>query len=121
MNAKNDLLVKKLEQMASKTPLSIETVLAKEALSRSDASIVNFFLDLLQYDCVSGMIPSLVYYVDTHKFYDFHYAQIEEIRQEYELQIGKAISVKGDYKNYMSWFAYEYVAYELAQQLGILI
>lgn len=30
---------------------------------------------------MSGMVGSLIYYRDTHKFFDTHYAEIEEIRQ----------------------------------------
>lgn len=75
--------------------------------------------DLLKYGCICGMVPSLVYYSDTHKFFDLHYAEIEELREKWEDETGQPLKIHGDLKNYLTWFAFEEVAYQLANELGI--
>jgi len=113
----NDL-TKKLQTIIDTTENSIERAVAKEALDADD--IQHFFSDLLGYGCVSGMISSLIYYVDTHAFFDTHYDHIQEALQEYEANHGEPFKIKGDLKNSLAWFAFEYSAYELASQLELL-
>jgi hypothetical protein len=60
---------------------TIESAVAKEALDCESPS--GFFEDLARIGCVSGMVSSLCYHVDTHNFYDHHYIEIEELREEY--------------------------------------
>jgi len=55
---------------------------AQEALATENAR--GFFVDLSQYGCMSGMVGSLIYYRDTHKFFDTHYAEIEDLRDEWQ-------------------------------------
>ncbi len=109
-----------LETIINDNPNSIESAVAQTALVyNEDDDIYNFFQNLLQYGCISGMVSELVYYCDTHTFYDLHYAQIEEIRRSYEQETGMPIHTENDYKNHMAWFTYEYVAYQIAQKLGV--
>lgn len=82
-------------------------------------SIKTFFSDLLSHGCVSGMISSLVYYTDTHKFYDEYYNEIEELRKEMEECLGESILVKGDLKNFYAWFAFEETTRKLAAELEL--
>ena len=122
MNAsKNNSLIKQLQEIASSRTLSIKAYVAKEALYYSENEIHNFFSDLLQYGCVSGIIGSLIYYYDTHKFYDDFYNQIENLRYDYEDSVGQPLTIKGDLKNFMTWFAFEETAYQLANELGLEI
>lgn len=58
----------------------------------------------------------MIYYHDTHKFFDTHYAEIEDIRTQWEDEIGDALHIDGDMKNYLAWFAFEYRAYEMYSQ-----
>ncbi len=113
----NEILKEKLQEIIDTKNESIRKEVAQEALEYCD--IKSFFSDLLFHGCASGMIGSLIYYVDTHKFYDTHYNEIEEIREEYEDSIGESLKINGDLKNFLAWFAFEQVAYELAQELGI--
>lgn len=52
-----------------------------EYYSKSDDDIKSFFSDLMSNGCESGMINNLIYYTDTHKFYDKYYDEIEKIRE----------------------------------------
>jgi hypothetical protein len=67
------------------------------------------------------MIPGLVYYTDTHKFFDKHYEEIEDLRYEYESDTGECLQANGDLKNWFAWFGYEETARKLAEELEIEI
>jgi hypothetical protein len=60
----------------------------------------------------------LVYYSDTHAFFDKHYDEIEELRGDWEDSVGQPLAIKGDLKNFLAWFAFEEVAYQMAEELG---
>jgi len=62
------------------------------------------------------MVGKLIYYKDTHAFYDKYYAEIEVLREEYEELIGEPLNIKNDLKNFLAWFAFEQVAYQLANE-----
>mgnify|MGYP005993013917 CR=1 FL=1 len=71
MNASNtNSITEKLKEIIKNNPNTIKSCVAQEALEHSYDDIKNFFSDLQQHGCVSGMISSLIYYVDTHKFYE---------------------------------------------------
>ncbi len=74
------------------------------------------FSDLLHYGSNNGSIARLIYYVDTHAFFDTHYDEIEELRNEHET-FDEPIIIKGDLKDYMARFGYETVARKLADTL----
>jgi hypothetical protein len=62
----------------------------------------------------------LIYYKDTHIFYDKHYDEIEELREEYEEMVGEALKIQGDLKNFLAWFAFEEVAYKIASDWDLI-
>lgn len=107
----SDILVNK--------PYGLEAAVIREAFDYHD--IADFFADLLQHGCISGMVGSLIYYSDTHGFYDKHYSEIELMREDYEGSVGAPITITGDLKNFMAWFAFEETAYQLASQIGLEI
>ncbi len=113
----NKTLKNELHIIAQNQINNIEKAIALEALGRDN--IQDFFSDLLTYRCASGMISSLVYYANTHEFYNTHYYQIEDIRTEYEDNTGLTITVNGDLKNFFAWFSFEETAYRMAQELGL--
>ena len=78
-----------------------------------------FFDDLLGNGCASGMIGELIYYADTHAFYDRFYAEIEELRQEWEDSTGEPIKIKGDLKNDLAWFGFEETVCQIARELDL--
>lgn len=103
---------KLLKQIIKSYPQSIKSAVAQEALDYDDPQ--SFFNDLLQHGCISGMVSQLIYYTDTHAFYDKHYEEIEELRAEYEESTGEPLQISNDLKNYLAWFAFEQVAYQLS-------
>ena len=97
----------------------IKSEVAKEALNYYGDTIKDFFNDLSNYGCVCWMISSLCWYSDTHRFYDKHYDEIEGIREEWEGSAWEHIKIKWDLKNFFAWFAFESIAYDLAEELWI--
>jgi len=117
----------KLQSNALKTSLkniarneagTIRCAVAEEALNYENPR--GFFNDLLQHGCISGMVGGLIYYTDTHAFYDAHYDAIESIRLNFEDQLGQSIAITSDLKNFMAWFAFEQTAHLMAIELNIL-
>ena len=77
----NNSLKAKLQEMLELERDTLKQEVIEEALEYdSDDDIKCFFSDLLQHGCVSGMVGKLIYYTDTHAFYDKYYDDIEELR-----------------------------------------
>lgn len=117
MNANQSRLKKQLLAITNNQSNSISAAVAQEALDYH--SIADFFSDLLRYGCQSGMVGSLIYYCDTHEFYDTHYHEIEELRYDFEQSLGETLRPDGDLKNWYAWFGFEETARKLADELGI--
>lgn len=76
-----------------------------------------FFRDLFAYGCQSGMVTPLISYAQTHQFFDEHYDDIETLREEYEVSRGVPLTISGDLKNTLSWFAFEETARYIASEI----
>lgn len=65
------------------------------------------------------MVDSLIYYHDTHEFYEKHYHEIEEIREELAEQ-GMEICLPSlsDLKNFFAWMSFEERARELYDSMS---
>jgi hypothetical protein len=116
----NKILKSKLQEILENNPNTLKAEVIEEALYYdTDEEMKTFFQDLLNHGCVSGMIGKLIYYTDTHKFYDKHYYEIEELRFEYQESIGESLRLDHDLKNTLAWFGFEETAYRLASELEI--
>lgn len=118
MSAKQKSLKKQLKNIIQNSPKTLRAEVAKEALSYG-CDIEIFFSDLLQHGCQSGMVGKLIYYTDTHKFFDKYYNEIEDLRTELEESFGSPLQPKGDLKNWFSWMAFEETARIIADELAI--
>ena len=106
--------IQKLQKITEQSSDSLEKAVALEAFDPdSDGNTLRFFEDLLQNGCISGMVPSLVYYMDTETFFDKHYHEIMELKKEYEDAIGQPLDIPYHLKNYLAWFAFEETARRL--------
>jgi len=64
------------------------------------------------------MVSSLIYYKDTHAFYEKHYDEIEDIRcQLNDDGIEVNFPECSDLKNFFAWLSFEQRAYELYNDL----
>jgi hypothetical protein len=114
----------KIKRISQETSNNLTQHVANYAIKRysNPEEIKNFFHDLLNHGCVCGMIGDLIYYSDTHAFYDKFYKEIEELRQEYEFSVGEQLPVKhSDLKNFFAWFGFEETARGIANEIGLEI
>ncbi len=65
------------------------------------------------------MVNSLIYYKDTYEFFEKHYEEIEEIREELEEEGIKVNIPTTDLKNFLAWLWFEYRARNLYYDLEI--
>ena len=96
----------------------IAAAVVQEALWATDVSVVEWFRGLIEHGCVSGWDGSLIYYADTHDFFDKHYDEIEALREEWVDQTGNDLQISGDLKNYLAWFGFEQTAWNIMQEAG---
>ena len=109
----------KLSEIAAETPTSIRGTVANAALQKTCFHVADFFRDVCHHGCVSGMISDLATYVDTHRFFDTHYDEIDDMRQTFEANTGEPLKISGDLKNALAWFAFEQVAFQMAEELEL--
>lgn len=106
-----------LEDLTTDDRSSLNAAVAEHILAEDEP--IYWLTGLLQNGCVSGWVNELIYYSDTHAFYDKHYDEIEDMRMDYECEIGEPLRVHSDLKNWFAWFAYEQTARRIAEELGI--
>ncbi len=108
----------KLKQLLKDNHWNITEEVIKQSLEYDDPRI--FFKDLLQYGCQSWMVWSLIRYRDTHKFFEKHYEEIQEIIEELEQQgIEVKIPSNTDLKNFLAWLWFEERARNLSYELDM--
>ena len=82
--------------------------------------------EIVEHGCISGTVPSLIYYTDTNNFYNEYYDEIYELIEKLEdeglepLEVLKQnlteaqIILNDDIaKNQIAWLVYEEIANEL--------
>jgi len=98
---------------------TIRAKVAEASLEYNDGEPISFFNDLMTHGCASGMVNFLIYYVDTHSFFDEHYDAIEELRIEYLEDCGEPLRIDGDLKNTLAWFGFEETAQRMMDELDL--
>ena len=73
--------------------------------------------EMVTYGCASGVVPALITYDDTDKFFDNHadeiFELIEDAKQEGIIDMNNfELS-----KNNLAWFAFESIAQEIYQEM----
>jgi len=105
-----------LQKLLTENQWNITEEVIKEAMEYDNPK--DFFEDLLQYGCQSWMVGWLVRYTDTHEFFDKHYDEIEELRNELDEQwIELNIPTHTDLKNFLAWLSFEEKSRELYDSL----
>ena len=106
-----------LQGIIAEAPGTLIAAVATEALDHDDPA--TFLSDVLAHGCVSGVVGTLVYYRQTHAFYDQYYDEIEDLRLDWVAETGQPVEISGDLKNYLAWFAFEHFALVLSETIGL--
>lgn len=83
--------------------------------------------DLMNYGCISGMIPNLIYYEDTANFYDKYKNNINEMISNIGIPMEEIFGDKFDKedplvldivnKNLLAWFGFEEASLQVYEQI----
>jgi len=120
-------ILNKLRAMAKSPETDLEGAVAESILDKvvdyggDDKAVRSVISDINEHGCVSGIISELIYYTDTHKFYDKYYEDIENLVSEWESNTGERVMPKSgeDRKNFYAWFGYEQQARLIGDKLGL--
>ena len=82
-----------------------------------DNKIFSAVEEIVTYGCASGVVPALITYDDTDKFFDKHaneiFELVEDAKQEGIIDMNNfELS-----KNNLAWFAFETIAQEIYQEM----
>ena len=85
-----------------------------------DEGAVGFVKDVLYGGCQSGIVGELIYYKDTHAWFDTYYDEIMELREELSQEFGEDVNapIDTDMKNWFAWFSFEETARRLYPEAG---
>ena len=90
-----------------------------------DSSLEIVIEEVLQHGCVSGIVPHLIYYHQTEKFFDRHRKAINDLAQEVSEEIyGDPHEIYynlnfGSNKNSLAWFGFEEMTAIISSELNI--
>ena len=82
----------------------------------SDEEIADYITGVLEFGCVSGCVPSLIYYQDTDKFFHKYSDEILALLDELNMECGISFDINS---NNLAWFGYEETIKAIATELGI--
>jgi len=125
--------IQNIENYTTETALEAQT---KEIILENvyEGYVEDFFSDLMQNGCVSGMIGSLIYYSDTKKFFNDNKSDINKLLSNTlnECGLSCASELFGDKfdtddflchaqnnQNLLAWFAFEETTRNIANNLGM--
>lgn len=115
----NNEIRKKLAERLNNEKNALIKYVISDILDKEN--VVQYIEDVLYHGCISGVVSGLIYYRDTHEFYDDYYDEIEELRinlLEQGIDVLNGIN-KNDLKNHMAWVAYEETLRRIADELGV--
>lgn len=121
MTTATNTIKQQLQDIATSDDNALRRHVANYYAEYSDDSdeIQGHILDVLRYGCESGSVSEMIYYNDTHAFFDKFTDEIDDLRTEYEEGTGEPLHIGQNLKNFLAWFAWEQVTSDLAGELGI--
>ena len=117
--------LKKVNQFNTKLEKRVINDLLNTGLSTEE--LKDRIKDIVQCGCISGIVPSLVYYSDTTRFFNYYRQEIltmltdpdKNIYSEYTYLLDqKKYSVSE--KNDLSWFAYDNTVIRIAFYFNLI-
>ena len=114
----NELIKRNLETMLlNSRGLKKETLEIILSLIEDYEDYRTLFDDIMYQGCISGIIPHLIYYRDTEKFFDKYSNEIFELYNDLKEELGE-INIELN-KNNLAWFAFEETTKNIAFELEI--
>ena len=77
--------------------------------------------EIVTYGCATGVVPALITYDDTDKFFDNHADEIFELIEDAKVEGLIDMNNFELSKNNLAWFAFETIAQEIYQEMEIAL
>ena len=117
--------LKKVNQFNTKLEKRVINDLLNTGLSTEE--LKDHIKDIVQCGCISGIVPSLVYYNDTTKFFNCYRKEILNMLQDPDKNIYSEYTYLLDQKKYdmleknsLSWFAYDNTVIRIAFYFNLI-
>ena len=117
--------LKKVNQFNTKLEKRVINDLLNTGLSTEE--LKDHIKDIVQCGCISGIVPSLVYYSDTTKFFNCYRKEILSMLQDPDKNIYSEYTYLLDQKKYdmleknsLSWFAYDNTVIRIAFYFNLI-
>ena len=117
--------LKKVNQFNTKLEKRVINDLLNTGLTTEE--LKDHIKDIVQCGCISGIVPSLVYYSDTTKFFNCYRKEILSMLQDHNKNIYSEYTYLLDQKkysvsekNYLSWFAYDNTVIRIAFYFNLI-
>lgn len=115
---------KRLMEIATDDKTSIKSYVAKTILSDMKSydgspkeQAKAWYNDLQNGGCSSGMVGGLIYYTDTHKFYNDYADEIDALLDDYAGYTGEEIKIQGaNRRNFYAWFGFEEITRQIVEE-----
>lgn len=82
-----------------------------------DNKIFSAVEEIVTYGCATGVVPALITYDDTDKFFDNHADEIFELIEDAKAEGLIDMNNFTLSKNNLAWFAFELIAQEIYQEM----
>lgn len=96
-----------LENLLQECESKLTKEVIKIALDNIDdyENPIDYFTDIMEHGCISGIVTELIYYYQTEKFFDRH---VDEILEIYNTILEQGIELDIEInRNNLSWLAFE--------------
>ena len=117
--------LKKVNQFNTKLEKRVINDLLNTGLTTEE--LKDHIKDIVQCGCISGIVPSLVYYSDTTKFFNYYRKEILSMLQDPDKNIYSEYTYLLDQKKYdmleknnLSWFAYDNTVIRIAFYFNLI-
>ena len=117
--------LKKVNQFNTKLEKRVINDLLNAGLSTEE--LKDYIKDIVQCGCISGIVPSLIYYSDTIKFFNCYRKEILSMLQDPDKNIYSEYTYLLDQKKYsvsekndLSWFAYDNTVIRIAFYFNLI-
>ena len=117
--------LKKVNQFNTKLEKRVINDLLNTGLTTEE--LKDHIKDIVQCGCISGIVPSLIYYSDTTKFFNCYRKEILSMLQDPDKNIYSEYTYLLDQKKYsvseknsLSWFAYDNTVIRIAFYFNLI-
>ena len=114
----NNLLNSMLENtMEGTLKHDVAEIILDQVDGYDNEEILEYVAQIINYGCVSGMVPTLMTYKDTDEFFNNHSDEILELLDNDKEEGILDMNEVEFNKNWLSWYAFERITFDIQYEL----